>query len=82
MRAKRFTPLISSRPVIIWTSRLASRRSQPAPTSALHAEPLPTDEAELFAKVVPEAYRTFLMYSREKRLRTCLSSRVDHEIHI
>src|SRR5882724_2836084 len=29
--------------------------SQPAPTSALHSEPLPTDEAELFAKVVPEA---------------------------
>jgi len=28
--------------------------NQPAPTSALKSEPLPTDEAELFAKVVPE----------------------------
>jgi len=27
--------------------------------SALHSEPLPTDEAELFAKVVPEAYKDF-----------------------
>ena len=31
--------------------------NQPIPTSALHSEPLPTDEAELFAKVVPEAYQ-------------------------
>jgi len=28
----------------------------PAPTTALHSEPLPTDEAELFTKVVPEVY--------------------------
>jgi len=27
---------------------------QHAPMSALHSEPLPTDEAELFAKVIPE----------------------------
>jgi len=33
--------------------------NQPAPTSALHSEPLPTDEAELFTKVVPEAYQDF-----------------------
>ena len=30
---------------------------QPAPTSALHSEPLPTDEVELFSKVFPEAYQ-------------------------
>src|SRR5882672_3181376 len=29
----------------------------PAPTTALHAEPLPTDEAKLFAKVVPKVYQ-------------------------
>jgi len=46
--------------------------SQPAPTSALHSEPLPTDEAELFAKVVPEAYKDFFnVFSREEA-RTCL----------
>ena len=33
--------------------------NQPAPTSALHSEPLPTDKAELFAKVIPEAYKDF-----------------------
>jgi len=33
--------------------------NQPAPTSTLHSEPLPTDEAELFTKVVPEAYQVF-----------------------
>jgi len=30
--------------------------NQPAPTSALHSEPLHTNEAELFAKVIPEVY--------------------------
>ena len=39
--------------------------NQPAPTSTLHSEPLPTDEVELFAKVIPEAYQDFW-------LRTCL----------
>ena len=33
--------------------------NQPTPTSALHSEPLPTDKAELFTKVVPEAYKDF-----------------------
>jgi len=32
---------------------------QPAPTSALHTEPLPTNEVELFAEVVPEVYQDF-----------------------
>src|SRR5882724_8311029 len=32
---------------------------QPAPTTTLHSEPLPTDEAELFTKVIPEAYQDF-----------------------
>ena len=40
--------------------------NNPAPTTALHSEPLPTDEAELFAKVVPEAYHDlFDVFSRE-----------------
>ena len=32
---------------------------QHAPTSTLHSEPLPTDEAELFTKVIPEVYQDF-----------------------
>ena len=40
--------------------------SQPTPTSALHSEPLSTDEVELFAKVVPEAYKDFFnVFSQE-----------------
>jgi len=57
--------------------------SQPAPTSALHAEPLPTDEAELFAKVVPEAYRDFFdVFSREEAKNMPPHREFDHEIHI
>jgi len=33
--------------------------NQPTPMSALHSEPLPTNEAELFAKDIPEAYKDF-----------------------
>jgi len=33
--------------------------NQPAPMSTLHSEPLPTDEAEIFSKVIPEAYQEF-----------------------
>jgi len=57
--------------------------SQPAPTSALHAEPLPTDEAELFAKVVPEAYQDFFdVFSREEAKNMPPHCEFDHEIHI
>src|SRR5882672_7250198 len=31
----------------------------PTPMTALHSEPLPTDEAELFTKVIPEVYQNF-----------------------
>src|SRR5882672_10849884 len=31
----------------------------PAPMTALHPEPLPIDEAELFTKVVPKVYQDF-----------------------
>ena len=34
-------------------------RNDPAPTTSLHAEPLPTDEGELIAKVVPPEYHDF-----------------------
>jgi len=32
---------------------------QPTPMSSLHSEPLPTDEVELFTKVVPNVYQDF-----------------------
>src|SRR5882672_5174818 len=38
---------------------LQSVGNTPTPTTALHAEPLPTNEAELFAKVVPGVYHDF-----------------------
>jgi len=43
--------------------------NQPTPTSALHSEPLPTDEAELFAKVVLRPTKTFSMCSHEKEAK-------------
>src|SRR5882672_6352085 len=46
---------------------LRAIRNTPAPTTALHSEPLPTDEAELFTKVVPEVYQDFFdVFSREE----------------
>jgi len=51
--------------------------------SALHSEPLPTDEVEIFAKVVPEAYQDLFDVFSEKRLRTWPPHReFDHELHI
>src|SRR5882724_4938115 len=39
--------------------------SDPIPMTALHSEPLPTNEAKLFAKVIPEAYQhLFNVFSR------------------
>jgi len=40
--------------------------------STLHSEPLPTDEAELFAESSLRCIRTFSMCSHKKRLSTCL----------
>ena len=41
--------------------------SEPTHMSTLHSEPLPTDEVELFTKVVPEAYHDFFnVFSRDK----------------
>ena len=41
--------------------------NDPAPTTALHAEPLPTDEGALIAKVVPPEYHDFFdVFSREE----------------
>src|SRR5882724_3120535 len=57
--------------------------NQPAPMSTLHSEPLPTDEAELFAKVVPEAYQDFFdVFSREEAKNMPPHREFDHEIHI
>src|SRR5882672_4459526 len=55
----------------------------PAPTMALHLEPLPTDEAELFAKVVPKVYRDFFdVFSREEAKNMPPHREFDHKIHL
>src|SRR5882672_930487 len=55
----------------------------PAPTTALHYEPLPTDEAELFAKVVPEVYQDFFdVFSREEAKNMPPHHEFDHKIHL
>src|SRR6266481_9618054 len=41
------------------TADLCAVGNDPAPTTALHSEPLPTDEAKLIAKVVPSEYHDF-----------------------
>src|SRR5882724_11359664 len=57
--------------------------NNPAPTTALHSEPLPTDEAELFAKVVPEAYHAFFdVFSREEAKNMPPRREFDHQIHL
>src|SRR5882724_1410040 len=56
---------------------------QPAPTSALHSELLPTDKAELFAKVVPEAYQDFFdVFSQEEAKNMPPHHKFDHENHL
>ena len=51
--------------------------------SALHAEPLLINEAELFAKVVPEAYQDFLdVFSQEEANNMPPHHEFDHEIHL
>ena len=59
----------------------------PAPTTALHSEPLPTDEAELFAKVVPEVYQDLFnvfswVFSREEAKNMPPHREFDHKIHL
>src|SRR5467141_2457490 len=55
----------------------------PTPTTALHSEPLPTDEAELFAKVVPEVYQDFFdVFSWEEAKNMPPHREFDHEIHL
>jgi len=55
----------------------------PAPTTALHSEPLPTDEAELFAKVVPEVYQDFFdVFSRDEAKNMPPHREFDHKIHL
>src|SRR5467141_1084275 len=55
----------------------------PAPTMALHSEPLPTDEAEQFAKVVPEVYQDFFnVFSREEAKNMPPHREFDHKIHL
>src|SRR5882724_11448121 len=57
--------------------------NQPAPTSTLHDEPLPTDKVELFTKVVPEEYLDFFdVFSQEEAKNMPPHCEFDHEIHL
>jgi len=57
--------------------------NQPAPISALHDEPLPTNEAELFAKVIPEVYQDFFdVFSQDEAKNMPPHCEFDHEIHM
>jgi len=57
--------------------------NNPAPTTALHSEPLPTNEAELFSKVIPEAYHDFFdVFSREEAKNMPPRHEFDHQIHL
>ena len=40
-------------------AQLRAIGNDPAPTTSLHAKPLPIDEGELIAKVVPPEYHDF-----------------------
>ena len=53
------------------------------PTSALHSEPLPTNEAELFTKVVPETYQYYFhVFSQEEANNMLPHHEFDHYIHL
>src|SRR5467141_1589393 len=55
----------------------------PTPTTALHSEPLPTNEAELFAKVVPEVYQDFFnVFSQEEANNMPPHREFDHKIYL
>ena len=55
----------------------------PTPTTALHSEPLLTNEAELFAKVVPEVYQDFFnVFSHEEAKNMPPHHKFDHKIHL
>ena len=56
---------------------------RPAPTSLLHGEVLPTDEAELLAKVVPNEYLDFVdVFSRQEAKAVPPHRSYDHKIEI
>src|SRR5882724_4357244 len=72
MWVKRYTPLISSRLAIIWTSQPC----KPSATNLLQCplctlSPFPPTRQSSSPKSSLRPTRTFLMCSHEKRLRTC-----------
>ena len=57
--------------------------NDPAPTTALHSEPLPTDEGELITKVVPSEYHDFFdVFSREEAKLMPPHCMYDHTIDL
>src|SRR5882672_8144433 len=51
--------------------------------TALHSEPLATDEAELFAKIVPKVYQDFFdVFSQDEAKNMPPHRDFDHKIHL
>src|SRR6266481_3699789 len=64
-------------------THLRAISNDPAPTTLLHAKPLPTDEGELIAKVVPLEYHDFFdVFSREEVKLMPLHRSYDHTIDL
>src|SRR5882672_11147034 len=73
MRAKRSTPLISSRPAIIKISRpYVLSATPPLPQQLYTLSPCPPMRPNYSPKSSPRCTRNSLMCSLRKRLRTCL----------
>src|SRR5882724_3044759 len=73
MRVKRFTPLISSRLAITWTSRPCEPLAANLLPHLLYTlSPFLSTRRNYLPKSSLRRTRTFLMCSQEKRLRTCL----------
>jgi len=64
-------------------NKLKELTTNNAPTTALHSEPLPTNEGELFAKVIPTEYQDYFnVFSREEAKNLPPHREFDHEIHL
>ena len=76
---------LSYRPVSLpkEATQLQAVENNPAPPTSLHAKPLPTDEGELIAKVVPpECHDFFDVFSREEAKLMPPHQPYDHTIDL
>src|SRR5882724_11218805 len=73
MQVKKYTPLISSQPAIIWISQPCKpSATNPLPHLLCTLSPFLPMRQNSLPKLSLRCIRTFLMCSHEKRLRTCL----------